>query len=350
VPGHDIIVVGASIGGLNALRSVVAGLPPDLPAAVCVVWHVAPDSPALLPDLLQHAGPLPALHPHDGEAIQPGRIYVAPPDQHLLLDGGRLRLSRGPKENRFRPAIDPLFRSAARAYGPRVIGVILSGALDDGTAGMAAVKACGGLTVIQDPQEAIDPAMPQSVRAHVAVDHCVPAAAIGPLLADLARRGAADGGTAPIPEHIEIEARIALEDTALAAGVMQLGQLSPYTCPECHGTLLEITRDGILRFRCHTGHAYSVQSLLAEVSGSIEEALWSAVRAIEEQMLLLRHVATHARDAGERAEADLLLAQAREAEQQVQLVRLAVLRHAQRMKPAVTAGAADPGTTPGDAA
>ena len=340
--GHDIIVVGASVGGLDALRAVVADLPSDLPAALFVVWHLAPESPALLPDILQRAGPLPALHPHDGEAIRPGRIYVAPPDHHLLLEDGRMRLRHGPKENRFRPAIDPLFRSAASAYGPRVIGVILSGALDDGTAGMAAVKARGGIAVIQDPREAINPAMPQSVRAHVAVDHCVPAAAIGPLLTDLAPLVAAEGDKEVMTEHLDIETRIALEDNALAAGVMRLGTFSPYTCPECHGALLQLTDAGILRFRCHTGHAYSVNSLLAEVSGSIEAALWSAVRAIEERMLLLRHVADHVRAAGARPEADQLLQQAREAEQQVQLVRLAVLRHEQRMKPAVQATTGDP--------
>ena len=343
MPGHDIVVVGASIGGLEALRSVVAGLPRDLPAAVFVVWHIAPDSPALLPDILGRAGPLPAMHPHDGEAIRPGRIYVAPPDHHLLLEDGRVRLSRGPKENRFRPAVDPLFRSAAGAYGARVIGVILSGALDDGTAGMEAIKARGGLAVIQDPREALDPAMPRSVLTHVAVDHVLPAASLGPLLADLAVLAVPEGGKEPMPEHIDIETRIALEDNALAAGVMKLGQLSSYTCPECHGTLLDLTTDGIMRFRCPTGHSYTVNGLLAEVSGSIEETLWNAVRAIEERVMLLRHVADHVRGNGGGAQADQLLGQAREAEQQVALVRLAVLRHEQRTKPALTrATASDP--------
>jgi two-component system chemotaxis response regulator CheB len=324
------------------LRAVVADFPPNLPAALFVVWHIAPESPALLAEILQRAGPLPALHPHDGDAIHPGRIYVAPPDHHLLADDGRVRLSRGPKENHFRPAIDPLFRSAARAYGPRVIGVVLSGALDDGTAGMEAIKARGGIAVVQDPREAINPAMPQSVLAHVAVDHRVPAAAMGSLLADLASRVAAEGGTEPMTEHLEIETRIALEENALEAGILQLGKHSPYTCPECHGTLLQVTTDGILRFRCHTGHAYTVNSLLAEVSGSIEAALWSAVRTIEEQVLLLRHAAGHVRATGEPTAVDRLLEQAREAEQQVQLVRLAVLRHAQRMKPSGSANAIDP--------
>ena len=341
MPGHDIIVVGASIGGLEALRSMVADLPRDLPAAVFVVWHMAAESPGLLPDILQRAGALPALHPHDGEAIQPGRIYVAPPDHHLLLQDGRVQLSRGPKENRFRPAIDPLFRSAARFYGSRVIGIVLSGALDDGTAGIEAIKVRGGMVVVQDPREAINPAMPQSVLAHVAVDHCVPAAALGPLLADLAWRVAREGGMEPMTEHMDIEHRIALGEHALESGVMQLGEPSPYTCPECHGTLLEMATDGIPRFRCHTGHAYTITSLLAEVNGSIEEALWSAMRVIEEKVLLLRYAADHLRARNDGMGVERLLEQAREAEQQVQLIRLAVLRYEQRMKPFMAAEAAD---------
>jgi two-component system chemotaxis response regulator CheB len=339
--GHDIIVVGASIGGLEALRIMVADLPHDLPAALFVVWHIAPESPALLAEILHRAGPLPAWHPHDGEAIQASRIYVAPPDHHLLVEDGRVRLSRGPRENRFRPAIDPLFRSAASAYGPRVIGIILSGALGDGTAGMEAVKARGGIVVVQDPREAINPSMPRSVLAHVAVDHRVPAAAIGPLLADLVYRVAGEGGMETMTERLDIETRIAREDHPLEAGVMDLGKPSPYTCPECHGVLLEITTDGILRFRCHTGHAYTVNSLLAEVSGSIEETLWSAMRVIEEKVMLLHHSADRLRAQGEQTAAEQLQEQAREAEQQVELVRLAVLRHEQRMKRAVDADTAD---------
>ncbi len=331
MPGHAIIVIGASMGGLEALRSLVAGLPRDLPAALFVVWHIARESPAVLPDILDRGGPLPATHPRDGEEIQPGRIYVAPPDRHLVLEQGLVRLSRGPKENRFRPAIDPLFRSASRAYGPRVIGVVLSGALDDGTAGMETIKARGGIAIVQDPLEAVNPAMPRSVLAHVEVDHVVPAAAIGPLLAEIAPRTAETGGK-PVAEDTEIETRIALEDNALGVGVMKLGDLSPYTCPECHGALLQLATGGIVRFRCHTGHAYTASSLLAEVAGSIEETLWSAVRVIEERVMLLRHVADHVRTNGGNAEADELLGQVREAEQQVALVRLAVLRHEQRTK------------------
>ena len=329
--GHDLIVVGASAGGLEALRAVVAGLPADLPAAVCVVWHMSTENSGVLPGILQRAGALPASHPQDGEPLQTGRIYVAIPDRHLVIEDGRLRLSQGPKENRFRPAVDPLFRSAAAAYGSRVIGVVLTGSLDDGAAGMEAIKARGGLAVVQDPDDALFPSMPRSVLKHVAVDHVAAAAAIGPLLAELVGRPA-QAMEAPLARELEIETRIALEDNALASGVMELGELSPYTCPECHGTLLQMKSNGILRFRCHTGHAYSIDSLLMEVAGSIEVTLWGAMRAIEEQMLLLRHVAEHRHQKNDPAASDQLLLLAREAEQQVQLVRLAVLRHEQRMK------------------
>ena len=303
MPGHDLIVVGASIGGLEALRSIVAGLPPDLPAAVCVVWHLAPDSPALLPEILARAGPLPALHPQDGDALQPGRIYVAPPDQHLLLEAGRLRLSRGPKENRFRPAIDPLFRSAARAYGPRVIGVILSGALDDGTAGMAAIKARGGLTVIQDPREAHQPldaparACPRRRRSCAfpppRSGRCWPTS----------RGRRPPGRSNAMAEHLEIETRIALADTALEAGVMRLGPPSPYTCPDCHGTLLEITSDGITRFRCHTGHAYAIQQPAGRGQrGDRGHAVERRARRSRSTCCCCATSPTHAREVGDAAD------------------------------------------------
>lgn len=327
MPGQDIIVIGASMGGLEALQALLPGLAPDTSAALCVVWHMSPESLGLLPDLLRPVSPLPIANAQDGESMQPGRIYVAPPDHHLLIEPGYLRLTRGPKENRFRPAVDPLFRSAATAYGPRVVGVVLSGALDDGTAGLWAIKDRGGVAVVQDPLDAIQPSMPRSALQHVAVDHRASARALGPLLSDLAWMPVEEQGAVPMSDHLNIETRIAMEDNALDAGVMQLGQLSPFTCPACHGVLLQITDGTVLRFRCHTGHAYSVQSLFAEVVESIEESLWSAIRAIEERVLLLEHVARHLREAGDTNGAEPVFAQARAAEQQAHLVRLAVLRH-----------------------
>lgn len=330
MPGQDIIVIGASMGGLEALQALLPGLADDTPAALFIVWHMAAESLGLLPDLLSRLSPLPIANAQDAEPIQPGHIYVAPPDHHLLIERGHVRLTRGPKENRFRPAVDPLFRTAASAYGPRVVGVVLSGALDDGTAGLWAIKDRGGLALVQDPMDAIQPSMPRSAIQHVAVDHIAPARALGPLLTDLARTPSTHEGAPPMSEHLHIETRIALEDNALDQGVMQLGPLSPFTCPECHGTLLQITDGPVLRFRCHTGHAYSVQTLFAEVAESIEVSLWCAIRAIEERVLLLQQVANHVRETGDADGAEQLRASAREAEQQAQLVRLAVLRRGAR--------------------
>ena len=187
IPGRDIIVIGASAGGVEALSQLARHLPADLPAAVFVVLHVPPYSPGLLPRILSRSRTLPASHPADGEAIRNGRITIAPPDHHLLLEGGRIRLTRGPRENGHRPAVDPLFRTAACSFGPRVVGVVLSGTLDDGTAGLAAIKQRDGVAVVQDPDEALYTGMPRSAMESVAVDYCLPINGIAELLVRLAR-------------------------------------------------------------------------------------------------------------------------------------------------------------------
>jgi two-component system chemotaxis response regulator CheB len=186
----DIVVIGASAGGMGALETLVAGLPTDLPAALFVVWHLAPGVKSVLPTVLNRAGPLPAANPKDGDAIRPGRIHVAPNDHHMLLERGYIRIAKGPKENRFRPAVDPLFRSAAYIYGSRVIGIVLSGALDDGTAGLWAIKLRGGTAIVQDPADAMHRSMPLSALENVEVDYKVPVAEIGALLGRLAREEA----------------------------------------------------------------------------------------------------------------------------------------------------------------
>ena len=328
MPGHDIIVAGASAGGMEALQILVRGLPADLPAALFVVWHLPPHSFGVLPDVLDRSGPLPAAHARDGEPIVPGRIYVAPPDRHLLLEPGYVRLTRGPKENHFRPAIDPLFRSAAIAYGPRVVGVVLSGTLDDGTAGLWTIKDRGGLAVVQDPDDALFAAMPRSALENVDVDARRPVAELGPVLAVLAQHPAKDAGGKSVSEELNIENRIAMEENALERGVTKLGTPSLYTCPECHGVLLQLHNQAPLRFRCHTGHAFTADALVAQASEMIEENLWNVVRAVDENLLLLRQIADQLRAAGNLAAAERLLDQARAVEQQTQIVRQVAMEHA----------------------
>lgn len=324
----DIIVIGTSSGGIQALKELVAGLPRDLRAAIFVVLHVAPYSLGILPEILQREGAMPAANANDWEQIEPGRIYVAPPDHHLLVEGsGHVRVTRGPRENRFRPAIDPLFRSAARAFGPRVVGVILTGWLDDGTAGLWAVKERGGTAVVQHPEDAFAPAMPLNAIKHVEVEHIVPLREIAPLLARLTETETSEEGERPVSEKMETEVKIAREDNALDSGVIKLGEPSLYACPECHGVLLQLVEGSNVRFRCHTGHAYSVDSLLAEFGDKTEESLWSAIRAIEEGVLLMRDLAKHFGEHHNGEDAEALIKKAEESQQRADLVRRVVMNH-----------------------
>src|SRR5262245_31752512 len=253
--GRDIIVVGASAGGVPALQALVHGLPRDLPAAVFVVLHLSPHTPSLLSPILRRAGHLPATEAADGDKIEHGRIYVAPPDLHLLVNRGVVRVVHGPRENRHRPAIDPLFRSAAVAYGPRVIGVVLSGALDDGASGMRAVKMGGGISIVQDPEEASSPGMPRSVIENAPVDYRLPAMEIPKVLARLARE-TIDEGALVMPEQIRTEAEIAeqrLSPTELRERLEDIASVTMLTCPDCNGSLWELKNDTQLRYRCHVG-------------------------------------------------------------------------------------------------
>lgn len=324
MPGHDIIVIGTSSGGVEALKHLTSTLPPDLPASLFIVLHRPPDRPSLLAEILRSVSMLAVADAVNGEVITPGRIYLAPPDRHLLIDQEHIRLTRGPKENRFRPAIDPLFRSAAVAYGPRVIGVILTGNLDDGTAGLWAIKDRGGIAIVQDPNEAMYPSMPSSALANVEVDYCLRLDEIAPTLAMLSAQSVAGG--AAVSENLKIETQIALADNALEAGVMKLGKLSPFTCPECSGSLLQIQEGEITRFRCHTGHAYSINTLLEEVTESVELNLWNTVRVMDELVLLLRHLERHAQEQKDSVISARIAQQAREIQERTQLVRRALLQ------------------------
>jgi two-component system chemotaxis response regulator CheB len=321
MPRRNIVVVGASAGAFDALKQIVAGLPADFPASVLIVRHTAPEGPALLPEILSAAGPLPAVQPADGDELQPGRIYVAPPDHHLLVEPARIRVTRGPKENRFRPSVDALFRSAAFAFGSRVIGVVLSGYLDDGTVGLWAVKDRGGIAIVQDPAEALYPSMPNHALQHVAVDYVVGIRAMIGLLVSLTQESVMMEGVAPMAKSMEIENRIAMQENALDAGVMTLGSISPYTCPDCHGVLVQLRDSAPTRFRCHTGHAFSLNGLLAAIGASIDETLWGAVRVLDERLLLLDQMEEYARGTQAEQLAGLIAQQSTVAKQHIQIIR-----------------------------
>jgi len=292
------VVVGASAGGVEALRAVVSTLPAQLPAAVLVVLHLPAQGGSALPAILSRAGALPARTAQDGEQIQHGRIYVAPPDYHLAVVDGHLALTRGPRENGHRPAVDVLFRTAARTMGPRVIGVVLSGALDDGTAGMLAIASRGGVTVVQDPREALYPAMPRSVVTHVEPEHVLPADAIGRLI-DKRCREVVDIPAAPPPgPQLRRESAMAEMEQDPITIEEPTGGPSGLTCPDCAGTLYEMEAGDMLRFRCRVGHAWSAESLAVEQGLAFESALWMAMRSLEEKAALGRQMAETARSKG----------------------------------------------------
>lgn len=280
-----VILLGASAGGVNALQQVVKGLPADLPAAIFVVLHISPYGRSAMPAILSRAGTLPALHPQDDEPVQEGRIYVAPPDHHLVLEDSKVRLSHGPSENAQRPAVDVLFRTAAQSYGRRAIAVVLTGNLDDGTAGLAIVKRHGGIAIVQDPADADYPSMPSSAIYNVDVDHVVPLADIPRLLVDLCNQPMVDPDPGPGSEARDMKEEVDLGDDPEARGVP-----SDLTCPACGGSLRESRVESVVHFRCRTGHAYSPESLLAKQTDVIEEALWAALRSLEENAALARRM------------------------------------------------------------
>ena len=287
-------MIGCSVGGVEALQRLVAGLPKNFPAALFVVLHLAPQSTSVLPDILKRAGSLPAAHPRDGESIRMGRIYVAPPDHHLLIENGKVRTVHGPKENRHRPAIDPLFRSAARWYGPRVIGIVLTGSLDDGTAGLLSIKKRGGIAIVQDPEDAFCSDMPRSAMETMAVDFVEPVDRIPELLQEIVPVKVAENGSGS-SSRLKKETEIAeLDDMDAIEDENRPGIPSPFACPECGGVLWEMDGEEMLRFRCRVGHAFAANSLSVEQAEAVESALWAAMRALEEGASLAKRMAEKA--------------------------------------------------------
>jgi len=324
MPGHDIIVVGASAGGIEALSQLVHNLPADLPAAIFVTIHFPAHATSVLPRILTRAGMLSATHAQDQQEIQNGHIYVAPPDFHLLVKQGHVRLTRGPKENSHRPAIDPLFRTAAQAYGRRVIGVVLSGTLDDGTAGLMAVKQQGGVAVVQDPEDALYPGMPLSAIANVEVDHILPLEKLGDALVRLAHEPVV-AGEIPVSDTMAMESSMAQLDLDALQQDERPGTPSGFGCPECGGALWEVQGDGLLRFRCRVGHALGAESLLAEQAEAVEAALWQALRALEESTALTRRMIERSRRFNHTLTAQRYEERLQESQQSVALLRQLLL-------------------------
>ena len=316
---RDVIVIGASAGGIEALRELLGGLPGDLPAALFVVLHTAEHAPGLLAQVLGRSSALPVVTAVEGQRFERGQVYVAPPDLHLIVGHDHLHVRRGPRENGSRPAIDPLFRSAAASCTTRVIGVLLTGMLNDGTSGLQAIKRCGGLTIVQDPSDAAYGEMPRSALRHVAVDHVLPLHEIPAILAALALQARPPPGE--VPDDIRAEALIAAQEIRDMRHPEERRTISSITCPECHGSMQEIVDGGFVRYRCHTGHAFTLEALGAIQADAWERALYNAYRAQQERAMLVGRMADEARARGAATAAEQLQQRAQSYEEGADLLR-----------------------------
>jgi two-component system chemotaxis response regulator CheB len=320
VARRDLVVIGASAGGVEALRVLLGSLPPDFPAAVLVVLHMPPTGRSALAEILARSGSLPVVRAESGAALQPGTVTAAVPDHHLMVVGDRVLLSRGPRENGHRPAVDVLFRTAARSAGSRVVAVVLSGALDDGTAGMIAVRERGGVGVAQDPGDAIYASMPTHAIEVADADHVAPVDTMGALLTDLVTEEIAAAGPA-VTELMDKEAAMAEFEAAALSDDDRPGTPSGFGCPSCHGALFTIAEGGMERYRCRVGHAWSPEALAAEQSEALEGALWMALRGLEERAALSLRMGVRARQRGHAHTAETFRLRHDEAQEAALLIR-----------------------------
>jgi two-component system, chemotaxis family, protein-glutamate methylesterase/glutaminase len=298
VPATNVIVVGASAGGISAVRTLLNKLPENVPAAIFVVVHTSPDGPGKLASVLDRATRLTVVTAEDGMVARHGHVYVAPPDYHLIVDGRYVRLTRGPREHRFRPAVDPLFRTAAEHYGARAIGVVLSGHMADGTHGLTLIKEAGGLAIVQDPDEALAPSMPLNAMRRGGVDYVLPVeemarVIMGLIMNERDRRARKSPKTRPRKTEAPNPERPGAD--ALRTHDFK-GPLSPFTCPDCGGTLWEIKEKNLVRYRCHVGHGFNSESLRDGMDEKLEDTLWTALRAIEENIELRSRMKVRATD------------------------------------------------------
>lgn len=324
MPNRDIIVIGGSSGATAPLKHILGRLPVDVPAAVLVVLHVPARGIGILSGVASVAGRLPVKQAANGLPIENGTVYLAAPDHHLLIAEGHLILGRGPRENLVRPAIDPLFRSAALHYGPRVIGVVLSGLLSDGAAGLNAIKRCGGLAVVQHPLEAVADEMPRRAMEASSVDFCLPGSEIGDVLAGLAKGEAGVAG--PVPPDIRLEVEIAAGERIDSETLTRIAAPAALTCPSCGGVLSSLKVDKSLRFRCQVGHAFGPDVLAKEQESRVDEAMRVALRIIDERAELVARMADDARQSGRTAIAQMYASRAIEYRGHADMIRQVVLQ------------------------
>lgn len=296
-----VVVIGTSAGGLNALKKLIGQLHKDFPLPLLVVRHISADATGnVLLNVLNKINTIKCQHAESGNNLEPGNLYLAPSDHHLMIgEDQKILVTKGAQENRYRPAIDPLFRSAAVEFGAGVIGILLTGYLDDGTAGMKAIKRCGGICIVQDPEEADYPAMPKNALINGEIDYCLPISEMGSLLYQLIPQKLQKN--IPVPKDILIETKIAERVLSDLASVNKVGHQVPFNCPGCGGVLWKVEKDSNLRYRCHVGHAYTAASLLADQTKKIEETMWTALRMFEERKNLLTTMAQEKKGVGSRS-------------------------------------------------
>jgi two-component system chemotaxis response regulator CheB len=321
---RDIVAIGTSAGGVRALLYLAERFPPAMPATILVTIHLSSEYPTVLDEILSRAGPLAASFATDGDRLARGRIFIAPPGRHLIVDSDRLRLGVGPRENHARPAIDPMLRSTAVCCGPRSVGVVLTGTLGDGASGLWALNRCGGLTIVQDPSDAAFPEMPQNALDRVTPDHVVPLSSMPALLERLVHQPG--GEPAPVPGRLRCEVEIARTGRAAMEEMDRLGRRSVLACPDCHGVMWEIEEGDLLRFRCHVGHTYSADLMSLGLDESLRRAMASALRALEERVFLTRKLEKQAADGGSAAAAASWAARARDCEREMNVIRDAIQR------------------------
>ena len=321
---RDVLAVGTSAGGVEALISLAKHLRSDFPAAVLVTIHLPSHSRSVLDEILNSVGPLPARFAVDGENIRKAHIYIAPPDRHLLLDGDRLALGSGPRENNARPAIDPMLRSVALCCGPRAVGVVLTGALGDGASGLWTLDQSGGLIVVQDPQDAAFPEMPLSAMNRVKPDHVVGLRDMPALLASLVHEPVGD--PVPVPVGTRFEVGIARNGHSSMDNMDGLGHRSVLSCPDCGGVMWEIAEGDLLRYRCHVGHTYTADLMSVMTDENVRRSLGVALRALEERAALAKKLYNQASDRGDRLLANTWSARAQEFECEMKVIRDSIAR------------------------